>query len=176
MQNRGEKHADLHTRDPPGMNHDESRDQLRYDGPTLEEMGVRPQDCGTGHPHIDACVFDLCRLIVRKIEEDPARFQIACENLARERERWGDLTPARREWLDILKRPWPEIRAILLDDSDEGQRLRGSHPFSGLVTDEERDAITARHPPPGAPPDWKPPPAPPPHVLAELLADKRVPG
>ena len=158
------------------MSQIEDRGQLRYDGPTLEDMGVRPQDCGTGHPHIDARVFDLCRLIVQKIDENPVRFQIAFENLARERERWGDLSLARQEWLDILKQPWAEIRAILLDDSDEGHRLRSSHPFSGLVTDEERDAITARHPPPGASPDWRPPPAPPPDVVARLLADKRIPG
>ena len=28
-----------------------------------------------------------------------------------------------KEWLEILRRPWPEIRAILLDDSEESRRL-----------------------------------------------------
>ena len=157
------------------MNHDEPESRRRYDGPSLEEMGVRPHECGIGHPHIDARVLDMCRLIVRKIDEDPNRFRIAYENLARERTRWGKLTRARQEWLDLLKLPWLEIRGILLADTDEGQRLRSSHPFTGLITDEERYAITARHPPPGAPPDWSPPPPPPPDVLARLLADKPLP-
>ena len=158
------------------MTRDESKRPRRYDGPSLEEMGVRPEDCGIGHPHIDACVLDMCRLIVEKIDESPNRFLIAHENLARERERWGTLTPAREEWLGLLHRPWPEIRAILLDESDEGQRLQSSHPFTGLISEEERYAITARYPPPGAPPNWKPPPPPPPDVLARLLADKPLPG
>ena len=157
------------------MPDDQSEPQRRYDGPSLEEMGVCPEDCGTGHPHIDARVLDMARLIVQKIEEDPTRFEIAYENLARERDHWGTLSRARQEWLELLKRPWAEIRAILLDDSDEGQRLRSSHPFSGLVTDEERYTITARHPPLGTPPDWKPPPPPPPDVVARLLADKPLP-
>ena len=157
------------------MTHDESAPQRRYGGPSLEEMGVRPEDCGIGHPHIDARVLDMARLIVQKIEEDPSRFQIAYENLARERERRGSLTRARQEWLEILKRPWPKIRAILLDDSDEGQRLRSSHPFTGLITEAERYTIMARHPPPGAPPDWKPPPPPSPDILARLFADNPPP-
>ena len=47
----------------------------------------------------------------------------------------------------ILKRPWSEIRAILLEESDEGRRLRGTHPFRGIVTEEERLVIIKRHPP-----------------------------
>ena len=43
---------------------------------------------------------------------------------------------------------WSEVREILLDESDEGQRLRSSKPFAGIVTEEERLAIIARHPPP----------------------------
>lgn len=159
----------------PEVSHAELESPRRYDGPSLEEMGVRPQDCGIGHPHIDARVLDMCRLIVQKIDEEPRRFEIAHENLARERERWDRLTQARQEWAELLKRPWPEIRAILVEESDEGQRLRSSHPFSGLITQEERYAIIGRHPPPDAPPDWQPPPPPSPEVLARLLADEPLP-
>ena len=140
--------------------------------PSLQEMGVKPEQCGVGHPHIDARILDSCRLIVQRIDEDPERFQIAFENLERERARRGKLSRARDEWRTILERPWAEIRAILLDPSDEGQRLRSSHPFSGLVTEDERYAITARHPPPGAPPDWRPPTPPSPELTARLLADQ----
>ena len=97
--------------------------------PSLEEMGVKPEECGVGHPHIDARILDACRLIVQRIEEDAERFQIAFENLEGERARRGRLSRASEEWRAILDRPWAEIRALLLEESDEGQRLRSSHPF-----------------------------------------------
>ena len=112
--------------------------------PSLEEMGARPEECGVGHPHIDARILDACRLIVQRIDEDPERLQIAFENLERERARRGRLTKAREEWRAILDRPWAEIRTILLDGSDEGQRLRSSHPFLGIITQEEWRAILDR--------------------------------
>jgi len=140
--------------------------------PSLEEMGVKPEQCGVGHPHIDARILDACRLIVQRIEEDPVRLQIAFENLERERARRGTLSRASTEWRTILDRPWTQIRAVLLDPSDEGQRLRSSHPFSGLVDAEESREIAGRHPPPWAPPGWTPPPPPSPELMARLLADR----
>ena len=51
-----------------------------------------------------------------------------------------------REWKQLIeKHTWERLREILLEESDEGQRLRSSHPFTGLLTDDERDAIYARH-------------------------------
>ena len=141
--------------------------------PSLEEMGVKPEECGVGHPHIDARILDACRLVVQRIEENPKRLQIAFDNLERERAKRGHLSRAREEWRAILERPWAEIRSILLDESDEGQRLRSSHPFHGLVSQEEGREIAARHPPPWAAPGWKLPPPPPPELMARLLADER---
>ena len=130
---------------------------------------------GTGHPHIDAGLLDMCRIIVEKIDADPRLFAKAHERLDRERVRRGNLSLPSREWAGILKRPWPEIRAILLDESDEGQRLRSSHPFKGIITQQERLEVIARHPPLGAPRDWSPPAPPPPEVTARLLADTPLP-
>jgi hypothetical protein len=42
------------------------------------------------------------------------------------------------EWSVIMTRPWEEIRTILLDESEEGQRLRQSDPFCGILSPEER--------------------------------------
>jgi len=50
-----------------------------------------------------------------------------------------------REWLEILRRPWPEIRAILIDDSEESQRLRQSDPFCGILSPQERWAMYREH-------------------------------
>ncbi len=54
-------------------------------------------------------------------------------------ERWvGQGIASAQEWLTILDQPWEEIRAVLLDDGDEGQRLRQTDPFCGILTPAER--------------------------------------
>ena len=90
----------------------------------------------------------MARSVVARIETDPSLFNVALENLERWRRLHGTLSRASEEWEQILKRPWSEIREVLLDKSDEGQRLRSSHPFVGIVTEDERWEIIARHPPP----------------------------
>ena len=100
---------------------------------------------GKGHPHIDKRSLEMARIVVERIDADPSLVGIACENLERWRQHQGKLGLADREWSAILNRPWAEIREILLDDSEEGQRLRSSHPFRGIVSKEERRAIIARN-------------------------------
>jgi hypothetical protein len=41
----------------------------------------------------------------------------------------------------ILQGSWPEIRSVLLDESEEGKRLRQNSPFCGILTPVERWAI-----------------------------------
>lgn len=70
--------------------------------------------------------------------------RIARENL----DRWLNSSSfARRgrrallEWKDILEHSEPEqIRRIITADTDEGQRLRSSSPFAGVLTEEERES------------------------------------
>lgn len=83
----------------------------------------------------------MARLVVDKLDGDPAL-------VAHERRLHGALCQASLEWERILARPWSEIRAVLLDESDEGQRVRSSQPFAGLVSDAERLAIMRAHPAP----------------------------
>lgn len=89
------------------------------------------------HEAIDRRSLTMASRIAEKIEGDPLRQGL---NHAREVcARWvakGNV-PA-KEWLDILRRPWPEIRSILLDDSEEGRRLRQNDPFCGILTPAER--------------------------------------
>ena len=103
---------------------------------------------GVGHPHIDARALDMARIVVERIDANRSLINVAHENLMRWRRLHGTLSRAQQEWEQILKRPWNEVRAILLDESDEGQRLRSSHPFVGIVSEEERLSIIERHPPP----------------------------
>jgi hypothetical protein len=79
----------------------------------------------------------MTRRIVEKIDADPRREGL--EHARRVCARWverGNI-PA-MEWLEILQRPWAEIREILLSDSEEAQRLRQSDPFCGILTRGER--------------------------------------
>ena len=103
---------------------------------------------GIGHPHIDARSLDMARIVVNRIDADSSLFDVARENLERWRQLHGTLSRANQEWEQILSRPWREIRVILLEESDEGQRLRSTHPFRGIVTEEERFAIIEQYPPP----------------------------
>jgi hypothetical protein len=79
----------------------------------------------------------MARLIVAKIDADPRREGL--EHARRVCARWVQRgnAPA-REWLEILERPWSEIRDLLLDDSEESRRLRQNDPFCGILTPVER--------------------------------------
>lgn len=97
------------------------------------------------HQQIDQRSLDLARAIVEKIDGDPERKGL--EKARATCRRWFQQTPepAIREWMEILEHPWAEIRAILLDESEEGKRLRQSDPFCGILTPQERWAIYRAH-------------------------------
>ena len=89
----------------------------------------------------------MVRIVVQRIDADPALRGIARENLERwRRHAGGARARAHQEWEAILERPWSEIRTILLDESEDGQRLRSPHPFKGIVTDKERRAVIDANP------------------------------
>jgi len=89
------------------------------------------------HDAIDRRSLAMARQIVAKIDAAPRRegLEPARRVCARWRQRGN--VPA-KEWLEILRRPWPEIRTILLDDSEESRRLRQSDPFCGILAPRER--------------------------------------
>ena len=95
-----------------------------------------------GHPEIDARVLAMTRITVARIDEHPDLLHTGRENIEHGMLRNDGYLPlCHAEWLEILDtRPWNEIRAMLLEESDEGQRLRSSHPFH-LVTQDERRRI-----------------------------------
>ena len=92
------------------------------------------------HIQIDRRSLLLAEEVTRRIDADPHR-----EGLARARAscaRWlaapSAAAPDLRRWQDILTRPWPEIRARLLDPSEDGARLRQNSPFCGVLSPRER--------------------------------------
>ena len=90
------------------------------------------------HQEIDRRSLALARLIVERIDGDPERAGL--EDARRTCRRWltGGDSLALREWLEILEGPWEEIRSVLLDPGERGQRLRQSSPFCGVLTPQER--------------------------------------
>jgi hypothetical protein len=97
------------------------------------------------HQHIGERSLAMAQAIVDAIDRDPRR----C-GLTRARavcERWRRQRPnlAVREWLAILQLPWEEIRAVLLERSEHGQRLRQTDPFCGVWTPSERWRIYREH-------------------------------
>ena len=123
-----------------------TKDPAPPERPQIEDPN--PKVHGVGHPHIDRRMLEMARLTAEKIDRDPELLQIAIDNL----ERWAHmddhgLSRALAEWKDLIDRhSWPELRAILVQDTDEGQRLRSSSPFSGIISEEERMAILKRFP------------------------------
>ncbi len=90
------------------------------------------------HEQVDRRSLALVRAVVRRIDADPSR-----TGLRKAREiclRWygKDPVPVYCEWLEILGRPWSEVRETLLDQSEKGKRLRQTDPFCGVLSPRER--------------------------------------
>ncbi len=90
------------------------------------------------HQEIERRSLALARAVVEIIDRDSERKGIrkAQENCSR----WyrESHAPAIAEWREILKRDWPHVRKLLLDDSDQGRRLRQSSPFCGVLSPRQR--------------------------------------
>ena len=96
------------------------------------------------HQEIDRRSLEMVRRIVAKIDADPERRGLA--HAKRVCERWvARRIASAREWQGLLEKPWEEVRSILLDPSDEGQRLRQTDPFCGILTLAERWQIYREH-------------------------------
>ena len=52
---------------------------------------------GIGHPHIGARSLDMARIVVERIDADPALFNMAHENLKRRRQQYDTLSRANQE-------------------------------------------------------------------------------
>ena len=92
---------------------------------------------------VDRRVLDMMRLIVAKIDADPRLVRIGVENMKRWKRRNDGYQPRCLDQWDELfaSEPWERLRERLLELSDEGQRLRTSHPFAGVLTQEERESV-----------------------------------
>lgn len=83
----------------------------------------------------------LHHLVAVRLRSNPGLIEKAKSNLRN----WLKKTPnvaAWLEWEEILeKKTLDEVLAILVSESDEGQRLRSSSPFVGIITAQERKTV-----------------------------------
>jgi hypothetical protein len=98
---------------------------------------------------IDFLALEYHKAVAARMRVDPDRIiEKACGNL----KRWlSDYPPGSsdarclEEWVELLEtRAVSELIAIITQDSDEGQRLRSSTPFTGILSVQEREEIYNR--------------------------------
>jgi hypothetical protein len=97
------------------------------------------------HEQIDERSLAMARAIVAKLDQDPARTGLSKARATCIRWHQKRPLPAIEEWLGILDLPWEQVREVLLDESEEGQRLRQSDPFCGILTPRERWEIYRKY-------------------------------
>lgn len=91
------------------------------------------------HEQIDQRSLAMARAIAEAIDNDPA--QSGLRHARATCARWlQDYGPDRnvQEWEVILAQPWPEVRRVLLEDTEEGRRHRQNSPFAGVLPPRER--------------------------------------
>jgi hypothetical protein len=96
----------------------------------------------SSHRLLEARSLAMHAVIAQKIERDPKLLDVPRNNLKRWGARWEDDAPGwYDEWRGIMKRPWPDIAAIITEPSEQGARLRQSSPFAGVLSAAERKRI-----------------------------------
>jgi hypothetical protein len=92
------------------------------------------------HDVHDRVSLELARRIARALPRHPECLDVARANLDRWAEQNSDspgLLRCYAEWRAILSRPVSEICWLLTAETDEGQRLRQSSPFVGVLSPSE---------------------------------------
>jgi len=90
------------------------------------------------HADIDRRSLLLARAVAQRIDDDASRQGLERARQVCARWRAQSDSPAIQEWAAILAAPWEEVRPILLEESERGQRLRQSSPFCGVLTPRKR--------------------------------------
>jgi hypothetical protein len=98
------------------------------------------------HQWIDLVDLAVHRAIVRKIRREPNLYRRAIRTVARWEKRRRVCPPQVREWKQILQNNDREaVLQLLTREDGEGQRLRSTAPFCGVLTNKEVRAVWARY-------------------------------
>ena len=81
--------------------------------------------------------MELSRAIASGLEVHPEWIDVARANLDRWEQRnahASGLVRCYREWRGLLELPLAQVRALLVEESENARRLRQSSPFAGALT------------------------------------------
>ena len=118
-------------------------------GTYQRNMRVLANEKSVRHRKFEERSLALHREIARRIRSNPDLLSSVRERLSKDI-RSGrfsiSLTDAMQEWLDLLDSSSVEqLPELLIDEGENGRRLRQSTPFAGILTKEERRRILEKH-------------------------------
>src|SRR5258708_8844246 len=106
---------------------------------TMQNLQTKARPPKRSHQWIDARDLEMARLIAEKIRHNPVLFQEAVKTLRHWKRILRPVPKAVLRWERIFRQNASEaVLQILTQHNDEGQRLRQSDPFCGILTEEER--------------------------------------
>ena len=83
--------------------------------------------------------LELHKKIVEKLQKFPELWDVVYNNIDLLKKKNVSLSLAYKEWEEILTTKLKnEIYNLLLETTENAQRLRSSSPFSGILSEEER--------------------------------------
>jgi hypothetical protein len=88
------------------------------------------------HELIDQRLYELVKACVAKIDNDPTLITKAKDHVVRHPQQCPQ-----DDWRNLLALPWPTLRQLLLENSQQGARLRQTVPFAGILSNSERHRI-----------------------------------
>ena len=92
------------------------------------------------HSEIDKVSWALARRVAERLRARPELVELARTNLSRWKQRNAvspSLLRCYSEWESILTRPLDQVCALLVAETEEGQRLRQNSPFAGVLSPAE---------------------------------------
>ncbi len=99
----------------------------------------QPRPPKFSHQWIDARNLAQSRLIAEKIRREPKLFNQAVKTLRHWKRITRPFPHCLKEWEKIISRHTPDgVLKILTQENEEGNRLRQSDPFCGILTEQER--------------------------------------
>ena len=85
--------------------------------------------------------LELHKLIAAKLKENPRLVNTALENIERWKMKNNFPQPYLDDWLNIINHGLEPLLDFLASETEEAARLRSSSPFTGILTQEERNDI-----------------------------------
>ena len=98
------------------------------------------------HQWIDLVDLAMHRAIARKIRREPKLYKRASRRLAHWEKVKRACPPPLREWKQILRdNDMKTVLRLITRPDEEGNRLRSTAPFCGILSDAEARAVEARY-------------------------------